>query len=161
MLGVETLDACDNMSSNRSRLSARSNSLDQRKSAKNFLSLEVGDKDSRKGQNPSSNKKHSLSSSKTNKRKDYQIDYIKRAQPDYVASEISDGDLPFEYSNGQPKEMIFAELTAGSYFGELGLHSNDSKEMQRLRDVREGRCYTSVWSVQNTHLFYLKNEDYL
>ena len=56
--------------------------------------------------------------------------------------------------------MIFADLGAGSYFGELGLHSN-SKEMARLREVREGRCFTSVWAVQNTHVFYLENQDYL
>ena len=56
--------------------------------------------------------------------------------------------------------MIFAEITAGSYFGELGLHQFNNKEMARLRDVRAGRCYTSIWTVQNTHLFYLDDKDY-
>ena len=56
--------------------------------------------------------------------------------------------------------MIFTDLNDGSYFGELGLISNN-KETIRLREVREGRCFTSIWAVQNTHLFYLENKDFL
>ena len=56
--------------------------------------------------------------------------------------------------------MIFTDLNDGSYFGELGLNSNN-KETIRLREVREGRCFTSIWAVQNTHLFYLENKDFL
>ena len=29
-----------------------------------------------------------------------------------------------------------------------------------LRDVKEGRCFTSLWAVQNTHMFYLEDKDY-
>ena len=37
-------------------------------------------------------------------------------------SEISDSDLDFGFdSKFQPKEVIFAELSNGSYFGELNI----------------------------------------
>lgn len=60
---------------------------------------------------------------------------------------------------GNSKEVIFADLHEGSYFGELALKTND-KFRASLRDVRDGRCYTSVWAVQNTHFFYLTDKDF-
>jgi hypothetical protein len=56
-------------------------------------------------------------------------------------------------------EIIFAELGQGSYFGELSLQANN-KAKAHLRDVKEGRCFTSLWAVQNTHMFYLEDKDY-
>ena len=89
----------------------------------------------------------------------YQIDYMNRADNEYEVSEISDSDLPIGYDGTVPKEVIFAELNAGSYFGELSLKQFNNKR-SHLRDVRMGRCFTSVWAVQNTHLFYLEDRDY-
>ena len=52
----------------------------------------------------------------------YQIDYLKRAKPEYEVSELIDDDILFaETITGKPVEAIFAELYAGSYFGELAL----------------------------------------
>ena len=34
---------------------------------------------------------------------------------------MSDSDLPIGYDGFQPKEVIFAELNEGNYFGELSL----------------------------------------
>ena len=94
------------------------------------------------------------------KKEPYQIDYLNRANKDYEVSEISDSDLPIGYDAAfQPKEVIFAELNAGSYFGELSLRTHNKKRAH-LRDVRMGRCFTSVWATQNTHLFYLEDKDY-
>lgn len=56
--------------------------------------------------------------------------------------------------------MIFAELQAGSYFGELALESPLDPKRKNLRDVRMGRCFTSIWAVQNTHMFYLRDKDW-
>ena len=85
---------------------------------------------------------------------------MNRANKDYEPSEVSDHELPIGYdANYQPKEIIFAELTSGSYFGELSLRTNDKKRAH-LRDVRSGRCFTSTWAVQNTHLLYLEDKDY-
>jgi len=79
---------------------------------------------------------------------------------EYDVSEMSDSDLPIGTDKkGNSKEVIFAELLSGSYFGELALHSNN-KETANLRDVREGKCYTSVWAVQNCHFFYLTDKDF-
>ena len=47
---------------------------------------------------------------------------MKRADKEYEISEISDSELAIGYDGFQPKEVIFAELKAGSYFGELSLH---------------------------------------
>ena len=73
---------------------------------------------------------------------------------------MSDSELPIGFDKAfQPKEVIFAELNQGSYFGELSL-CKSNKQYCHLRDVREGRCYTSMWAVQNTHFFYLEDKDY-
>ena len=81
------------------------------------------------------------------KKEPYQIDYLNRANKDYEVSEISDSDLPIGYDAAfQPKEVIFAELNAGSYFGELSLRTHNKKRAH-LRDVRMGRCFTSVWAT--------------
>lgn len=93
------------------------------------------------GQNSNSSQK-----GKSRPREPYQIDYIKRADKEYKVSEISESELPIDYDGLQPKEVIFAELTSGSYFGELSLKSNNKKRAH-LRDVRMGRCFTSVWAV--------------
>jgi hypothetical protein len=62
-------------------------------------------------------------------------------------SELEDEELNIGVDkNGNSKEVIFADLAEGSYFGELALHTSN-KDRQNLRDVREGRCYTSVWTV--------------
>ena len=58
-------------------------------------------------------------------------------------------------------EIIFSELNSGSYFGELGLRVfGDDKEKEKMREIRYGLCFTSVWAVQNTHLFYIEDKDY-
>ena len=73
---------------------------------------------------------------------------------------MSDSELPIGFDKSfQPKEVIFAELNQGYYFGELSL-CKTLKQFNHLRDVREGRCYTSMWAVQNTHFLYLENKDY-
>jgi len=60
---------------------------------------------------------------------------------------VSDSELPIGYDKFFcPKEVIFAELSEGSYFGELSLQMNN-KSKAHLRDVREGKCYTSVWAI--------------
>lgn len=88
------------------------------------------------------------------------MDYLKRAKQDYEASELDDEELPIGHcKSGEPKEVIFAELGAGSYFGELSISQND-KEKQHFQEIRMGRCFTSVWTIQNTHLFYLSIKDY-
>ena len=74
---------------------------------------------------------------------------------------MSDEDLPIrEDLNGEPVEVIFAELQGGSYFGELALETPLDQSRKNLRDVRMGRCFTSIWAVQNTHLFYLTDHDW-
>jgi len=66
---------------------------------------------------------------------------------DHEVSEISESELPIGYDNLlSPLEIIFAELGQGSYFGELSLQANN-KAKAHLRDVKEGRCFTSVWAV--------------
>ena len=91
-----------------------------------------------------------------------QIDYNNRWTADYQVSELSDEELPIGYDiKGNPREIIFSELNAGSYFGELGLRVfGDDKEKEKMREVRYGLCFTSVWAVQNTHLFYIEDKDY-
>ena len=75
---------------------------------------------------------------------------------------MADEDLPIGYdTKGNPKEIIFSELNAGSYFGELGMKVfGDDKEKEKMREIRYGLCFTSVWAVQNTHLFYIEDKDY-
>ena len=91
-----------------------------------------------------------------------QIDLNNRWNPDCQVSELSDEDLPIGYdSKGNPKEIIFSELNAGSYFGELGMNVHgDDKEKEKMREIRYGLCFTSVWAVQNTHLFYIEDKDF-
>ena len=87
----------------------------------------------------------------------HQIDLTNRWTTDYQVSELSDEDIPIGYdTKGNPKEIIFSELNAGSYFGELGMKVYDNdKEKEKMREIRYGLCFTSVWAVQNTHLFYI------
>ena len=87
------------------------------------------------------------------------MDLLNRGEKEYSISEVSDSELPIGFDFQQPKEVIFAELGKGSYFGELSLAKKDQKR-SHLRDVRMGRCFTSVWAVQNTHLFYMEDRDY-
>ena len=56
----------------------------------------------------------------------YQIDYLKRAKSDYSESEMSEDQISIEECDeGEPVEVIFADLQSGSYFGELGLTLED------------------------------------
>ena len=90
----------------------------------------------------------------------YQIDYIKRGKQDYEISELADDEIPItENKNGEPNEVIFADLGTGSYFGQMALQCHD-KDKQHLKEVRLGRCFTSVWATQNTHIMYLTDKDY-
>ncbi len=80
-------------------------------------------------------------------KKPYQIDYTKRQRHDYEVSELSDSEIPIEYDNFMmPKEVIFAELGEGSYFGELGIVEKNGP-MGHLVDVRKGLCFTSIWAT--------------
>ena len=36
----------------------------------------------------------------------------------------------------------------------------DDKEKEKMREIRYGLCFTSVWAVQNTHLFYIEDKDF-
>ena len=29
-----------------------------------------------------------------------------------------------------------------------------------MREIRDGRCYTSCWAIQNSHFFYLSAKDF-
>ncbi len=83
-----------------------------------------------------------------------------QADEEEKVSELDDSEIQMGYDRkGNSKEVIFADLQEGSYFGELALKTND-KTRANLRDVRDGRCYTSVWAVQNTHFFYLTDKDF-
>ena len=86
---------------------------------------------------------------------------MKRQRADYEVSELSDEEVPIPTdAKGEPVEVIFAELQAGSYFGELALDTPLIPSRKNLREVRMGMCFTSVWTVQNTHMFYLTNKDW-
>ena len=75
-------------------------------------------------------------------------------------SDLSDSDLEIEYDdNAKPKEVIFAELERGQYFGVLGLQTGDPHHV-KLRDGRNKKCFSSVWCLQNTHTFYIENKHF-
>lgn len=75
-------------------------------------------------------------------------------------SELSDSNLEIGYdAKNAPKEIIFADLKEGSYFGELSLtYKGKNAAKAACQEVRNGICYTSVWAIQNTHFFYLEDK---
>lgn len=62
---------------------------------------------------------------------------------------MSDTDLDIGYDKlSCPKEIIFAELSDGSYFGELSLgYKGKNPAKAACQEVRNGLCYTSVWAT--------------
>jgi hypothetical protein len=75
-------------------------------------------------------------------------------------SELSDSDLEIEYDEkARPQEYIFAELNRGQYFGTLSLQTNEPERMA-MRELRNKKCFTSIWCLQNTHSFYMDNDDF-
>lgn len=105
------------------------------KSASNQnLALEMANKGRTSSHKSSHRSKHSSSKeskkSKSRyvvKKEPYEEDLRKRehankANNNDVVSELSDGDLDIGFDKAyKPKEIIFAELNEGSYFGELSL----------------------------------------
>ena len=52
----------------------------------------------------------------------YEIDLASRFDIDFEPEELSDDELDFELDvTGNPMEMIFGELSQGSYFGAMAL----------------------------------------
>ena len=73
-------------------------------------------------------------------------------------SDLNDSDLDIEFDEqAKPKECIFAELERGQYFGALSLQTGDPNH-SKLRDVRNKKCHSSIWCLQNTHTFYIENK---
>ena len=91
------------------------------------------------------------------------IEGQKAQNSNYSDSTVSDGELPIGFDNDMnPKEVIFAELPEGCYFGELSLPApgHDAKR-RKLRGERHGLCFTSVWATTNCHTFYIESDDFI
>jgi hypothetical protein len=74
-------------------------------------------------------------------------------------SELSDSEIPIKYYHGKPSEVVFADVGRGHYFGSLSLSQRDPTRI-RITDLKEYRCFTSLYALQNTHVISLDNPSF-